>query len=69
MGRVRSKKISENNVLIKVKIIKYKMAMSKLLLLLLLLNYYITINTLKQAIQKTMSGREYVNIPTNVISS
>jgi hypothetical protein len=25
MGRVRSKKVSENNVLIKIKIIKYKM--------------------------------------------
>jgi hypothetical protein len=32
MGRVRSKKASENNVLIKIKIIKYKMAMSALLL-------------------------------------
>jgi hypothetical protein len=32
MGRVRSKKVSENNVLIKIKIIKYKMTMSTLLL-------------------------------------
>jgi hypothetical protein len=32
MRRVRSKKISENNVLIKIKIIKYKMTMSILLL-------------------------------------
>jgi hypothetical protein len=33
MGRARSrKKVSENNVLIKIKIIKYKMAMSTLLL-------------------------------------
>jgi hypothetical protein len=31
-GRVRSKKVSENNVLIKIKIIKYKMTMSTLLL-------------------------------------
>jgi hypothetical protein len=35
MGRVRSKKVSENNILIKVKIIKYKMTMSTLLVLLL----------------------------------
>jgi hypothetical protein len=35
MGRVRNKKISENNVLIKIKIIKYKMTMSTLLLLLI----------------------------------
>jgi hypothetical protein len=35
MGRVRSKKVSENNVLIKIKIIKYEMTMSKLLLLLI----------------------------------
>jgi hypothetical protein len=33
MGRVRSKKVSENNVLIKRKIIKYKMTISTLLLL------------------------------------
>jgi hypothetical protein len=32
MGRVRSKKISENNVLIKIKITKYEIAMSTLLL-------------------------------------
>jgi hypothetical protein len=32
MGRVRSKKVSENNVLIKIKVIKYKMTMSTLLL-------------------------------------
>jgi hypothetical protein len=32
MGTVRSKKVSENNVLIKIKIIKYKMTMSTLLL-------------------------------------
>jgi hypothetical protein len=32
MGRVISKKVSENNVLIKIKIIKYKMTMSTLLL-------------------------------------
>jgi hypothetical protein len=32
VARVRSKKVSENNVLIKIKIIKYKMTMSKLLL-------------------------------------
>jgi hypothetical protein len=32
MGRIRSKKVSENNVLIKVKIIKYTMTMSTLLL-------------------------------------
>jgi hypothetical protein len=31
-GRVRSKKVIENNVLIKIKIIKYKMTMSTLLL-------------------------------------
>jgi hypothetical protein len=31
MGRVRSKKVIENNVLIKIKIIKYKMTMSTLL--------------------------------------
>jgi hypothetical protein len=35
MERVRSKKLSENNILIKVKIIKYKMTMSTLLLLLI----------------------------------
>jgi hypothetical protein len=35
MGRVRNKKVSENNVLIKVKIIKYKMTMNTLLLLLI----------------------------------
>jgi hypothetical protein len=35
MGRVRSKKESENNVLIKIKIIKYKMTMSTILLLLI----------------------------------
>jgi hypothetical protein len=34
MGRVRSKKVSENNILIKIKI-KYKMTMSTLLLLLI----------------------------------
>jgi hypothetical protein len=67
MGRVKSKKVSENNVLIKIKIIKYKMTMSILLLIITLL--LIHLNTLKQAIQKNMSGREYVNIPTNVISS
>jgi hypothetical protein len=41
------------------------------------INYYyliitlllIHLNTLKQAIQTNMSGREYVNILTNVISS
>jgi hypothetical protein len=34
MGRVRSKKVSENNnILIKIKIIKYKIIMSTLLLL------------------------------------
>jgi hypothetical protein len=46
MRRVRSKKESENNVLIKIKIIKYKMTKSTLLLLLIttnVLNYYITI--------------------------
>jgi hypothetical protein len=32
MRRVRSKKVSESNVLIKIKIIKYKMTMSTLLL-------------------------------------
>jgi hypothetical protein len=32
MGRVRSKKISENNKLIKIKIIKYEMTMRTLLL-------------------------------------
>jgi hypothetical protein len=32
MGRVRSKKVSENNVLIKIKIIKYKMTVGTLLL-------------------------------------
>jgi hypothetical protein len=32
MERVRSKKVSENNVLIKIKITKYKMTMSTLLL-------------------------------------
>jgi hypothetical protein len=35
MGRVKSKKESENNVLIKIKIIKYNMTMSTLLLLLI----------------------------------
>jgi hypothetical protein len=35
MGRVRSNKVSENNVLIKIKIINYKMTMSTLLLLLI----------------------------------
>jgi hypothetical protein len=35
MGRVRSKKTSESNVLIKIKIIKYEMTMSTLLLLLI----------------------------------
>jgi hypothetical protein len=35
MGRVRRKKESENDVLIKIKIIEYKMAMSTLLLLLI----------------------------------
>jgi hypothetical protein len=35
MGRVRSKKVSENNVLIKIKIIKYLMTMSTLILLLI----------------------------------
>jgi hypothetical protein len=35
MGRVRSQKVSENNILIKVKIIKYEMTMSTLLLLLI----------------------------------
>jgi hypothetical protein len=36
MGRVRSKKVSENNnILVKIKIIKYKMTMSTLLLLLI----------------------------------
>jgi hypothetical protein len=32
MGRVRGKKVIENNVLIKIKIIKYKMTISALLL-------------------------------------
>jgi hypothetical protein len=32
MGRVRSKKVSENNVLITIKIIKFKITMSTLLL-------------------------------------
>jgi hypothetical protein len=32
MRRVRRKKVSKNNVLIKIKIIKYKMTMSTLLL-------------------------------------
>jgi hypothetical protein len=32
MERVRSKKVSENNALIKIKIMKYKMTMSTLLL-------------------------------------
>jgi hypothetical protein len=32
MGRVRSKKESENNVLIKIKIIKYEITVSTLLL-------------------------------------
>jgi hypothetical protein len=32
MRRIRSKKVSENNVLIRIKIIKYKMTMSTLLL-------------------------------------
>jgi hypothetical protein len=35
MGKVRSKKVSENNILIKIKIINYKMTMSTLLLLLI----------------------------------
>jgi hypothetical protein len=47
MGRVRRKKESENNVLIKIKIIKYKMTMSTLLSLLITTTYYyITITTL-----------------------
>jgi hypothetical protein len=33
MGRVRSKKVSENNVLIKIKIIKYKMTMSTIIII------------------------------------
>jgi hypothetical protein len=33
MGRVTSKKVSENNILIKIKIIKYKITMSTLLLI------------------------------------
>jgi hypothetical protein len=32
MRRVKSKKVSENNVLIKIKIIKYKMTMNTLVL-------------------------------------
>jgi hypothetical protein len=32
MGGVRRKKVSENNVLIKIKIINYEMTMSKILL-------------------------------------
>jgi hypothetical protein len=36
LGRVRSKEVSENNVLIKIEIIKYKMTMSTLLLLLII---------------------------------
>jgi hypothetical protein len=39
MGRVRSKKESENNLLIEIKIIKYKMTMSTLLLLLITTTY------------------------------
>jgi hypothetical protein len=35
MGRVRSKKVCENNILIKIKVIKYEMTMSTLLLLLI----------------------------------
>jgi hypothetical protein len=35
IGRVRSENVSENNILIKIKIIKYKMTMSTLLLLLI----------------------------------
>jgi hypothetical protein len=35
MGRVRSKKVSKNNILIKIKIIKYKMTTSTILLLLI----------------------------------
>jgi hypothetical protein len=35
MGKVRSKKENENNVLIKIKIIKYKMTISTLLSLLI----------------------------------
>jgi hypothetical protein len=75
MGRVRSKKVSEdNNILIKTKNNKiqndYKYTTITInhcyLIITLLL---ILLNTLKQAIQKNMSGREYVNIPTNVISS
>jgi hypothetical protein len=37
MGRVRSKKVGENNILIKVKIIKYKMTMSTLLLIIIII--------------------------------
>jgi hypothetical protein len=72
MGRVRSKKVSENNHIV-IKVIKYKMTEYTTITI----NYYyliitlllIHLNTLKQAIQKNMSGREYVIIPTNVISS
>jgi hypothetical protein len=46
MGRVRSKKVSENNVLIKIKIIKYKMTMSKLLLLFLHIHIAICVPSL-----------------------
>jgi hypothetical protein len=35
MGRVRSKKVSENNILIKIKIIKYNMTMSTLLIIII----------------------------------
>jgi hypothetical protein len=59
MRRVRSKKVREINILIKIKII-----------IIIIINYYyliitlllIHLNILKQAIQKNMSGREYVII-------
>jgi hypothetical protein len=75
MGRVRSNKVSESNVLIKIKLIKYKINNEyttiililtlTLLLLLITTLLLIHLNTLKEAIQKNMSGREYVNILTN----
>jgi hypothetical protein len=54
MRRVRSKKVSENNVLINIKIIKYKMTMSTLLLS---YNNNNNNNNNKTATQTDRSGR------------
>jgi hypothetical protein len=79
MGRVRSKKVSEsNNIVINIKWLWVHYYYLNLNIdTTITINYYyliitfllIHLNTWKQAIQKNISGREYVNIPTNVISS